>query len=140
MQIINPATEEIITELPEDTLESIQAKLVSLRKGQKEWAKKPVEERLAIIIQFGELVKANKEELAFVLTSETGKPIAQSRNEVNGSLNRIEHLKTNALKWLATETVATGDVTESIAYDPLGVIANISGDQNRGCAEFFCLG
>ncbi|WP_258099424.1 aldehyde dehydrogenase family protein [Marinoscillum pacificum] len=126
MQIINPATEEIITELPEDSQESIQEKLASLRKGQKEWAKKPVEERLEVIIQFGELVKANKEELAFVLTSETGKPIAQSRNEVNGSLNRIEHLKTNALKWLATETVATGDVTESIAYEPLGVIANIS--------------
>ena len=126
MQIINPATEEIITELPEDSQESIQEKLASLRKGQKEWAKKPVEERLEIIIQFGELIKANKEELAFVLTSETGKPIAQSRNEVNGSLNRIEHLKTNALKWLVTETVATGDVTETIAYEPLGVIANIS--------------
>ena len=126
MQIINPATEEIITELPEDSQESIQEKLASLRKGQKEWAKKPVEQRLEIIIQFGELIKANKEELAFVLTSETGKPIAQSRNEVNGSLNRIEHLKTNALKWLATEIVATGDVTETIAYEPLGVIANIS--------------
>ena len=126
MDIINPATEEIIAELPVDTKESVQEKLAQLGKGQKDWAKKTVEERLQIIIKFGELITDNKEELAFVLTSETGKPITQSRNEVNGSLNRIEHLKNNAVKWLSSETVAIGDVKESIAYEPLGLIANIS--------------
>ena len=126
MDIINPATEEIIADLPVDTQESVAEKLRKLREGQKYWSMKSVEERLQVIIKFGELIAANKEELAFVLTSETGKPITQSRNEVNGSLNRIEHLKNNAVKWLSSETVATGDVTESIAYEPLGVIANIS--------------
>ena len=126
MDIINPATEEIIADLPVDTQESVAEKLRKLREGQKYWSMKSVEERLQVIIKFGELIAANKEELAFVLTSETGKPITQSRNEVNGSLNRIEHLKNNAVKWLSSETVAIGDVKESIAYEPLGLIANIS--------------
>jgi acyl-CoA reductase-like NAD-dependent aldehyde dehydrogenase len=40
MQIINPATEEIVTNLPEDSAESLKNKLKNLQKGQKSWATK----------------------------------------------------------------------------------------------------
>ncbi len=126
MQVINPATEEVIAHLTEDTKETLADKLSKLRLGQKEWAKTPVEERVAILVSFGELVQSHQEELATMLTQETGKPIVQSRNEVLGSLNRISHLRSNAAKWLSEETVAIGQVTESIVHEPLGVIANIS--------------
>ncbi|MEQ9302673.1 MAG: aldehyde dehydrogenase family protein [Marinoscillum sp.] len=126
MKIINPATEAVITQLPEDTKLSIHEKLHRLRLGQQEWAQRSVSDRLAVIEKFGNLVTVHKEELAQVLTSETGKPISQARGEVSGSLNRITHLATNAEKWLATEIVATEGVNESISYEPLGVIANIS--------------
>ncbi len=126
MQVINPATEEIIKDLTEDTQTSIAQKLNQLKKGQALWSQKTIDERLEIIIRFGGLVKANADELAEILTKETGKPITQSKGEVTGSLNRIEHLKSNAKKWLSSEKIASGEVIESITYEPLGVIANIS--------------
>ena len=127
MKIINPATEETLADVIEDTQESIEGKLYTLRQGQKQWAKKSVKERLDCIVRFGELILEKKEELAKILTSETGKPIQQSLNEINGANKRIEHLKANAEKWLVEETVvAEGDTIEKISYEPLGVIANIS--------------
>ncbi|ULT25949.1 aldehyde dehydrogenase family protein [Sphingobacterium sp. E70] len=87
----------------------------------------PLQQRLDCIIAFGQLILANKQELAEILTKETGKPITQSLNEIVGAQNRIEHLRTNASKWLSEELITTtGATREKIVYEPLGLIANIS--------------
>lgn len=127
MNIINPATGAIISTIESDTQEDLNIKLGYLRQGQKSWAKKTVEERLNYIKKFGELIQENKDELAQILTSETGKPLQQSLNEIQGTQNRIDHLSQNAQQWLAPEVlVEEGTTLESIKYEPLGVIANIS--------------
>jgi len=127
MQIINPATEEIIADLQETSATELSVKLEYLREGQKEWAKKSVEDRLACITRFGDLIQENVDELGAVLTSETGKPLQQSLNEIKGAQNRVDHLNQNAQKLLAPETlVDVGNTHEKIVYEPLGVIANIS--------------
>ncbi len=70
---------------------------------------------------------SNIESLASVLTFEVGKPLQQSRNEINGACARIQWLTENALKYLSDETmVQQPGLTEKIVYEPLGVIANIS--------------
>ncbi|SEI85640.1 Acyl-CoA reductase [Cyclobacterium xiamenense] len=127
MDIINPANEKLIQSLPADTPSQVAAKIERLKKGQPDWAHRSLEERIAIIIQFGTLVKQEIETLALVLTSETGKPLEQARNEIRGAHNRIEHIQANAATWLARERVVTaGAVREEIVHEPLGVIANIS--------------
>lgn len=127
MKIINPATEEIVSELQETSKDELQGILGSLRDGQKAWSQKPVKERLECVIRFGELMQANVKELAEILTSETGKPLQQSLNEIKGAHNRVEHLRQNAEKWLAPETlVDSGSTHEKIVYEPLGIIVNIS--------------
>ncbi|MGS2764603.1 aldehyde dehydrogenase family protein [Sinomicrobium sp. M5D2P9] len=127
MKILNPATGELIADWKEDTPETLSGKFEALREGQKIWSARPVEERLECIKKFGSLVQENKEELAVVLTAETGKPIQQSRNEIAGAHNRIEHLSAYALRALADEVmIDTGSTHEKIRYEPLGVIANIS--------------
>ncbi|MEP3583392.1 MAG: aldehyde dehydrogenase family protein [Cyclobacteriaceae bacterium] len=126
MNIINPATEEVIATPKQDSVSSVEEKLTKLRQGQKQWKKLSVADRLSIIQNFGGLVKENVDELASILTSEVGKPIKQSRGEVLGSLNRITHLVDNAEKWLSDELITEGDTAEEIKYEPLGVIANIS--------------
>src|SRR5690606_565813 len=84
-------------------------------------------DRLACIVRFGDIVRDNQEQLAALLTSETGKPIQQSLNEIRGAHNRISHLQQHAEKWLNEELIATNGTTrEQIVYEPLGVIANIS--------------
>src|SRR5690554_230330 len=127
MKIFNPATGQEIATLVADTEQTIKIKLARLREGQRDWKKVSLSDRLACIVRFGEIVQANVEELAALLTSETGKPLKQSLNEIRGAHNRITHLQQNAEKWLKEELIATNGATrEHIVYEPLGVIANIS--------------
>lgn len=127
MKIINPFNEEVIKTLESESYDSTLKKIEKLRRGQPLWAQRLLEDRLSIIVRFGDLVKQKTDELAAILTSETGKPIQQAVNEIRGAHNRIEHLKANASKWLQAEVmVEKGPTREEIQYEPLGVIGNIS--------------
>ncbi|HWB92040.1 MAG TPA: aldehyde dehydrogenase family protein, partial [Puia sp.] len=127
MQIINPATEEIIGQLMEDTEASIGQKYNALCVGQEHWAMLGLAERVACIEQFYAMLESEKKVLAETLTQESGKPLQQSYNELNGARSRIRWLVDHAAKWLAEEwIVSDGATREKIVYEPLGVIANIS--------------
>lgn len=127
MEIINPATEEVIISLPEDNEDSIIEKYNILREAQPSWNAVSLQERIKILQKFADLLKENVEELASVLTSEVGKPLQQSRNEINGASNRVVWLTENAEKYLSEEVMTqTQDLTEKIVYEPLGIICNIS--------------
>ena len=127
MNVINPATEEVIADLKEDNAASLAAKYEKLKAGQPKWNAVPLKEKVAILQKFAALLKENIEELAKVLTSEVGKPLQQSRNEVNGACTRIAWLTGNAEKYLSNEVMSEQEgMKEIIAYEPLGVICNIS--------------
>lgn len=127
MRIINPATEKPIIEIPEDNAETIAGKFKLLQTGQTNWAAVPLPERIACIANFYALLDEQKDELAKTLTSEMGKPLQQSYNELNGARNRIKFFIDNSYKWLAEEWITTeGATKEKISYEPLGIIANIS--------------
>ncbi|MBS1576304.1 MAG: aldehyde dehydrogenase family protein, partial [Bacteroidetes bacterium] len=127
MKVINPATEEVIKELQEDTKETIDQKYQLLKKGQLQWAKQPVEKRVQCIQHFYDLLDQEKDELAKILTSEVGKPLQESYNELNGARGRMKYFIDNAVKWLSEEWMVTeGATREKIVYEPLGIIANIS--------------
>ena len=73
------------------------------------------------------MLEENIEQLASILTSEVGKPLQQSRNEVKGAMARIKWLTDNAEKYLSDEIMNNErDMEEKITYEPLGVICNIS--------------
>jgi acyl-CoA reductase-like NAD-dependent aldehyde dehydrogenase len=127
MKIVNPATEEIIKEIAEDDSASLSHKLMILKKAQVDWAKQPLEDRIQILQQYSMLLERDIELLAHTLTEEVGKPLQQSRNEINGSRNRIGWITTHAQQYLADENMHEDDVIkELIRYEPLGVICNIS--------------
>jgi len=127
MNIINPATNDVITTVETDTKESIAHKLTELRVGQKKWAKLLLNERIKVIQKFASLLQENIQSCAEILSNEVGKPIQQAINEVNGACARIEWLTNNAEKYLSEEwMVETGATTEKIVYEPLGVVCNIS--------------
>lgn len=127
LDIKNPATGQVIASLQVDQPVTIKKKYDLLVEGQKEWAIVPLSERINKIKAFAHLLEAEKEKLAAILTSEVGKPLQQSRNEINGAIARINWLSGNALKYLSEEVMYHDDnMTEIIRYEPLGVIANIS--------------
>jgi acyl-CoA reductase-like NAD-dependent aldehyde dehydrogenase len=133
LKIINPATEEILQEPHEDTEATIRAKVDAARRAQPAWQRVPLTQRLEAIRRFGDALQAEKERLAGILTSEMGKPITQSRNELSAMAERIGFFLTATPQAVADEVVqprradgATTQMEERIRYEPLGVVANIS--------------
>jgi acyl-CoA reductase-like NAD-dependent aldehyde dehydrogenase len=127
MKITNPATAETIMELAEDTPQQLADKFKSLASGQPGWYGRPLDERVETVKKFAALLETNTEKLAAVLTAEVGKPIRQSRNEINGARTRIAWLAANAKRYLGDEVMTSdGGTEETISYEPLGVIGNIS--------------
>jgi acyl-CoA reductase-like NAD-dependent aldehyde dehydrogenase len=127
MNIINPATEEIIKTVNEDTSSSILEKYELAKAAQKSWAKVPLKERIACIARFNDLLEAQSDRIAADLTSEVGKPLGQAKGEIRGGRTRSAYFVNNAEKFLAEEwMVSEGDTKEKVTYEPLGVIANIS--------------
>ena len=127
MKVVNPATEELIREVEEDNAASVRRKYDLLRAGQILWSQNPLAERVAVVRKFSDLLEQNIEHLASVLTSEVGKPIRQSRNELNGARARIKWLAGNADKYLSDEVMSNEPgMSEKIVYEPLGVVGNIS--------------
>jgi acyl-CoA reductase-like NAD-dependent aldehyde dehydrogenase len=125
--IHNPATGALLTQVPADDASSVAAKAMSARAAQAGWAATPLADRKACITRFRAAVVAELPELAAIMTSETGKPIKMSRNELNGLLGRIDFFLKEVDAQLMTETVfAEGGMTEQIQHTPLGVVANIS--------------
>jgi len=126
MKIINPANEQVIAEINEDTPATLTAKYHTLRSHQPKWAAVALEERVKVILNFVSLLRENVDNLALILTSEMGKPLQQSKNEVNSAAGKAEWLAKNAQKYLDKETMTEGSTTEIIKYEALGVVANIS--------------
>ncbi len=127
MKIINPATEDIIKEIEEDSKAGVENKFKLLQSAQPAWQKVSLAERINLLQKFAILLKKNIEELSNTLTSEVGKPLQQSRNEINGAIGRIKWLTDNAARFLSDETMNLGEgLEEKISYEPLGVVCNIS--------------
>jgi acyl-CoA reductase-like NAD-dependent aldehyde dehydrogenase len=97
------------------------------RAAQPGWARTPLKKRLEAIARFRDLVARESDRLARVLTTEVGKPIAQSRNELKGLLPRIDFFLEETARTLKPEKVsADAAMEERITHEPLGVVANIS--------------
>ncbi|HEY5307442.1 MAG TPA: aldehyde dehydrogenase family protein, partial [Casimicrobiaceae bacterium] len=129
MKIMNPATGAVLAEVAADNLKTVRAKYDLARAAQAKWAAVPIKKRLAIIARFRELLIERQDVLARTLTAEVGKPIRQSRNELNGLASRIDFFLAETERALREQRVFAdpkGKLEERIAHVPLGVIANIS--------------
>lgn len=127
MRLINPATEAVITAIPEDDKSTVGEKWVRAKIAQKSWAGLALKDRIACFKNFMDLLEKNSVELAQTLSTEVGKPIQEAKNELNGARARVCYFVENSEKYLqVTQVHENGGLREEISYDPLGVVANIS--------------
>ena len=85
IEITNPATGELIDTVPNATEQDVDMCVKEAKKAQKEWAKMPMHERGDILYKFVDLVEAKAEELAMLLSKETGKPIKEARDDIGNT-------------------------------------------------------
>jgi acyl-CoA reductase-like NAD-dependent aldehyde dehydrogenase len=128
LTVSNPATGAVIEQINADDTGSVASKAQLARIAQKTWAASTtLAQRKACIEKFKVGVVRELPTLAATMTAETGKPIAMSRNELNGLLGRIDFFLAQVELAIAPETVfSEGGMTEIIEHIPLGVVANIS--------------
>ena len=125
--VSNPATGEVIENLPADDPHSVLRKAGLAREAQPQWGARPLAARLEVLRRFGELIKENLDVLAQTTTRETGKPISQSRNEVKGLDNRLHFFLEQTERTIAAQILhEEPGLQEQLSWEPLGVVANIS--------------
>jgi acyl-CoA reductase-like NAD-dependent aldehyde dehydrogenase len=129
LRIVNPTNGTTLKELPCDDRAAIAAKVATAHAAQRAWAATSLAGRSNVVRRFRELLVERTETLALVLTDEVGKPIRQSKNELAGTLPRIDFFLEHAPGVVADEVVFSdraAGLTERIELEPLGVVANIS--------------
>ncbi len=127
MTVINPATGQRAGEMPMDDQAEVSRKATAARLAQPAWAQCSLAHRQEVMTGFRQAVVDQLDDLAAILTTEVGKPISQSRNELNGLLGRLDFFIEHAPAACSAQTVhAETGLREMIGYEPLGVVANIS--------------
>ena len=123
----NPATGEVLAQVPDLGLAETKRAIAAAERAFGPWRAKPAKERGAIMRKWFELIMANQEDLAQILTAEQGKPLAEARGEIAYGASFIE--------WFAEEAKRVyGDVIPAPLADrrfvvlkqPVGVCAAIT--------------
>ena len=122
LESINPATEELIHQYDEMSDEKVSKILEQANSAYHEWKQTSFNHRSGLMKNAAKILHDRKDELARLMTLEMGKPILQSKAEVEKCAWVCDYYAENAEKFLANEIVKTEFSKSYISYQPLGVI------------------
>ncbi len=125
--VTNPANGAVIAEVADLGAAEVTAAIDAAVPAQKEWAARTAKDRAMVLRKWYDLIMANADDLAIILTTEMGKPLAEARSEVAYGASFID--------WFGEEARRVcGDVMESPIPDkrfltfkqPIGVFGAIT--------------
>ncbi|MDS7958705.1 MULTISPECIES: NAD-dependent succinate-semialdehyde dehydrogenase [unclassified Acinetobacter] len=126
-EILNPATLEIIGTVPNMGKAEAERAIEAAKEAWPLWKNKTAKDRSIILKKWFDLIISNADDLAFILTSEQGKPLAEAKGEILYAASFIE--------WFAEEAKRVyGDIIPSpypdtrivVNKQPIGVVAAIT--------------
>ncbi|MDG6077918.1 aldehyde dehydrogenase family protein [Erythrobacter litoralis] len=85
LDVINPATEEIIAQVPACGKDELDRAVAAANEAFKSWRKTSPQQRQEVVLGIANAIKENGEELYRLLTSEQGKPHQQAQQEIYGA-------------------------------------------------------
>ena len=127
LEVGNPATGEIIGTVPALGAEETHGAIEAADAAWPAWRSRPAKERANLMRRWFDLMMAHQEDLAVLMTSEQGKPLAESRGEIAYAASFVE--------WFAEEGKRVyGDVIDHplpgkrivVLKQPIGVVASIT--------------
>jgi succinate-semialdehyde dehydrogenase/glutarate-semialdehyde dehydrogenase len=119
---INPATEEEVAAYREYSRADVDRKLAAATETQVNWRKLSPQERAARLLSVAHRLRTDEDTLAHLITQEMGKPITESRAEVNKCARTVEWYATKASELLGRLQVTP---TAHVQFQPLGTILAI---------------
>jgi succinate-semialdehyde dehydrogenase/glutarate-semialdehyde dehydrogenase len=127
ISVNNPSDGHIIGHIPDCTAVETNRAIVAADHAFSSWSSLLAKERADILLKWSQLIDANKEDLALIMTSEQGKPLTEARGEIDYA---------NAfIRWYAEEARRVyGDIIPAPRKDqhvlvikqPIGVVAAIT--------------
>lgn len=124
IDVINPATSEVIDSIPSATHDDLEFALDTAKKGVKIWSDTPFEKRYEILCLVADKMLESREELANILAKENGKTYIDAFNEVTGA-SKVFRGYAEKMRHLYREIIPDDDSLIILSYDPLGVVACI---------------
>ena len=127
IDVANPATGEVIARVPNGGAEETRRAIVAAQEALPAWRATLAKERSAILRRYFELIHANIEDLAAIITAEQGKPLAEAKGEI--------HYAAGFIDWFAEEAKRVdGDIIPQnvggrrilVQKAPVGVFAAIT--------------
>lgn len=125
MKTINPATGEIIKEYSEMSFSEVSGIIQKANTAQKQWKKNSYTERSAFLNKIAQLLKDRKEELGELMSEEMGKPLAESKGEIEKCAWVCEYYADNAEEFLKDDPVETDASKSYVTFNPLGTVLSI---------------
>jgi succinate-semialdehyde dehydrogenase/glutarate-semialdehyde dehydrogenase len=127
INVDNPATKEIIGKVPKLSGAETRGAILAAHTAFPAWSKKTAKERATVLRRWFDLMMANQEDLARLMTLEQGKPLAESRGEVAYGASFLEWFGEEA-KRIYGDTIPPHQVDKRIVVikQPIGVVACIT--------------
>lgn len=125
--IINPATEEVLTQVPVAGAEDVDLAVKAASAAFEDWSETPPGERSGALLKLADIIEANAEELAQLESQNVGKPIALARDEIPFM---VDNLRFFAGAGRCMEGRSAGEYTRGatswIRREPIGVVGSIA--------------
>ena len=122
---INPYTEEVNWEYDSFSFEECEAHIKKSRAAFSEWSSLSIDERTGYLARLAEVLRKNSNTYAEIITKEMGKPIKQSRAEVDKCALVCDYYVKNAAEFLKDEFIDTGAEKSYVSFEPLGIVLGI---------------
>ncbi|CAG4895142.1 NAD-dependent succinate-semialdehyde dehydrogenase [Paraburkholderia saeva] len=125
--VVNPATGERIAKVPRMGTQETRRAIEAANAAWPAWRAKTGKERAAILRAWYELMIANADDLALILTTEQGKPLAEAKGEITYAASFLEWFGEEA-KRVNGDTIPTpaSDKRIVVTKEPIGVCAAIT--------------
>jgi malonate-semialdehyde dehydrogenase (acetylating)/methylmalonate-semialdehyde dehydrogenase len=125
--VVNPATQEVLAQVPFATDDEINAAVASAKAAYKTWKNTPLAARARIMLKLQALVREHMTRIAHTLSAEQGKTLADAEGDVFRGLEVVEHACSIGSLQLGefAENVAGGVDTYTLRQ-PIGVCAGIT--------------
>src|SRR5947199_6538050 len=91
LEVVNPATEEVVDSVPRASPEDVSAAVQRAATAFDSWKRVDVSERAAVVARAADLIADRARDLAALLTSEQGKPLAEAVGEVNHLVHGLHY-------------------------------------------------
>jgi succinate-semialdehyde dehydrogenase / glutarate-semialdehyde dehydrogenase len=122
MKSINPASNELIKEYKEFTPAEVQGIIDDVDQEWQSWRKTSFDERARLMRKAGDILIAERDECAAIITSEMGKVITESRAEVEKCALVCRYYADNGEAILKDEIVETTYSKSFVSFQPIGTV------------------